>query len=61
MLEIYQEKCLRCGGCIALCPTEALLLLEDKLTCDEELCLLCGDCVIFCPVEALELACEYQV
>ncbi|UCC45387.1 MAG: 4Fe-4S binding protein [Candidatus Zixiibacteriota bacterium] len=49
------QVCLRCGACVALCPTEALVLLRIGLVCDASLCNLCEDCVAFCPVPALEM------
>ncbi|MBN1212451.1 MAG: 4Fe-4S binding protein [candidate division Zixibacteria bacterium] len=61
MFKIDPEKCLHCGGCVPVCPTDALELFEAGLTCDEERCVYCGDCVLFCPVKALELELEYQV
>ncbi|MBD3401252.1 ferredoxin [candidate division GN15 bacterium] len=56
MLAIIQENCLRCGGCVPICPTEALVLLASGITCDHDHCVVCGDCTFFCPVRALELA-----
>ena len=56
MLKIYQEKCLKCGGCIPLCDFEALILLSDKIKLIEDKCTLCLDCVKFCPMKALEPA-----
>ena len=59
MLKIYLEKCLCCGGCVPVCPVEALLLSEAGITCAQELCLYCGDCALFCPVNALELELDH--
>lgn len=50
-----KEKCLRCGGCVAVCPKLALDLTEHGIACDPEKCINCGICVKFCPVEALSL------
>lgn len=55
MLKIYPEKCLGCGGCVPVCPVEALLLAAEGITCDRDRCLVCGDCALFCPINALEL------
>jgi ferredoxin len=54
VLAIIVEHCLKCGGCVAICPTEALTLLADGITCNRDLCVECGDCALFCPVRALE-------
>ncbi len=50
-----KEKCLRCGGCVAVCPKLALNLTEHGIACDPEKCIDCEICVKFCPVEALSL------
>ncbi|NIO20451.1 MAG: 4Fe-4S dicluster domain-containing protein [Candidatus Aenigmarchaeota archaeon] len=50
-----KNKCLRCGGCVGVCPQVALDLTEHGLTCDPKKCVDCGICVNFCPVEALSL------
>jgi len=50
-----KNKCLRCGGCVAVCPKLALDLTEHGIVCDPEKCIDCGICVKFCPVEALSL------
>lgn len=50
-----KEKCLRCGGCVSVCPQMALDLQEHGIVCDSEKCVDCGICVKFCPVEALSL------
>jgi len=50
-----KNKCLRCGGCVGVCPHLALDLKEHGIVCDAEKCVSCGICVKFCPVEALSL------
>ncbi len=50
-----KSKCLRCGGCVAVCPKLALNLTEHGIVCDPEKCVNCDICVKFCPVEALSL------
>ena len=52
--SIDNNKCLRCGGCVSVCPTAALEL-RDKVIYDEEMCTLCGICEKFCPVEAIKV------
>ena len=52
--NINNDKCLRCGGCVSVCPTAALEL-RDKILRDEKLCTLCGVCEKACPVEAIKV------
>ncbi|RLF63685.1 MAG: ferredoxin [Thermoplasmata archaeon] len=54
MIKINRERCMYCGGCVGVCPTNALTLNETMLTVSEA-CNDCGICVKFCPVEALEV------
>ena len=48
------NRCIRCGGCVSVCPTAALEL-RDNVTCDAKLCTLCGVCETACPVEAIKV------
>lgn len=52
---ICNEKCDRCGTCIAVCPVNALLLLSASLVIDHDRCTGCGLCVMVCPFGALSL------
>ena len=54
-LEIDKNKCCYCGGCVGVCPRDALTLMETYISVDEAKCIGCGACVKFCPVDALKL------
>ncbi|MFH1445554.1 MAG: 4Fe-4S binding protein [Nanoarchaeota archaeon] len=54
MIEVNKDKCARCGGCVGVCPTSALTLLEHGITCSDK-CIDCEFCVRFCPVDALKV------
>lgn len=59
--NVNEQKCRRCGICIAECPNR-LILSDDntrmpKLRINgEEDCILCGHCVAACPFDALYLS-----
>ncbi|HLD49004.1 MAG TPA: 4Fe-4S binding protein [archaeon] len=53
MLKINHKKCVRCTGCISVCPFDALEMAE-RLDVSEK-CTDCGICVKFCPVGALKV------
>lgn len=53
MVKAIKEKCIRCSGCVSVCPHGALRFTEHGIECDPEKCVNCGICVSFCPVGAL--------
>ncbi len=54
-IVIDWEKCIDCGGCISLCPTDALHFdSDDKLEFSEEKCIGCLICLDSCPRYAIE-------
>jgi heterodisulfide reductase subunit A-like polyferredoxin len=55
MVEWDKDKCLRCGGCVGICPQDALELFEQGIAINKELCKECGICAKFCPVGALKV------
>jgi ferredoxin len=52
MVKINTDICLACGGCIDLCPTIAIRMIDDKVNVDTEKCVECKICVQVCPVNA---------
>jgi ferredoxin len=50
---IDSELCGQCGGCVPVCPVDAIYLSPSELAIDNDICTLCGDCVGICPVGAL--------
>ncbi len=52
-LEWKEERCIRCGLCVGVCPFDALTLKNNIIWIDEEKCTLCGLCVKGCPTFAL--------
>jgi ferredoxin len=51
--KVDKEKCLACGGCISICPQDALYWCGDKASVDEENCSSCALCIRICPVGAI--------
>ena len=53
---VNNEKCLRCGGCVSVCPQACIDLHEVKgIQINKLKCNSCGICVTFCPAKALVL------
>ncbi len=64
-LSYRKNKCVGCGICVDICPTEALksgplvpiargLVDMDYVNVDKDKCALCGLCAASCPFEAFE-------
>jgi pyruvate formate lyase activating enzyme len=54
-ISYFSEKCLGCGTCVAVCPNNAIQLVNGKAIRDRELCTVCGTCVAACPNNVLEI------
>lgn len=52
MVLIDQEKCVVCGGCLDLCPSAAMLMIDDKVGIDPDKCVGCKICAQVCPLGA---------
>ena len=53
MIRVDTLKCIYCGGCTAVCPQNAITLMETRIECDPEKCIKCGICERFCPAGAI--------
>ncbi len=51
------DKCIHCGACTAVCPTEALFIKrpEMEVIFDQTKCSICELCVRACPVKAMQI------
>ena len=54
------SKCIRCGECCRVCPTQACALTADGIFTNEALCTLCGKCAEVCPTLATEMSGRYR-
>ena len=52
--KINNDICIRCGGCVSVCPFGALEL-KDDIMFNEKLCNLCGICEKACPISAIKV------
>jgi digeranylgeranylglycerophospholipid reductase len=53
VVSVDSYRCAYCGGCVSVCPVEALSLAETRLVISSD-CIDCGNCVTACPVGALQ-------
>ena len=49
------DRCVRCGACVAICPTGATASDGDVVRTDRTWCTACGRCVPVCPNTARSL------
>lgn len=54
-IYINNETCDFCGTCVAVCPTDAIILKESVILINEEKCILCEACVDICPLGVPEV------
>ncbi|MDR0913167.1 MAG: 4Fe-4S binding protein [Methanobrevibacter sp.] len=58
-IKVFEEKCISCGECLNICPTEAIGLVGPSPISINENCVYCGQCVSVCPTEAIKLKEEF--
>jgi len=52
-MKVDKNKCLYCGGCVGVCPYDAIELRETAIVFNLEKCVRCSLCMQFCPVGAI--------
>lgn len=55
MRDTDSEECTGCGECAAICPVEAVQMIDDLPVTDREWCIGCGVCATVCPTDAVVL------
>lgn len=64
-IEVDEERCAGCGGCIKRCRRDVLSLTDKggklcaEVTCPEH-CTACGHCMVACRMRALRLTAGYE-
>ena len=55
LLQIDKSKCVKCGICVACCPSCILTMGPEGPECNfDRGCMSCGHCVAICPTGALD-------
>lgn len=54
-VQIDVSKCIGCGKCVAVCPQQALTLIDGKSHVDISKCIGCFECITVCPVKAISI------
>lgn len=50
--EFHRERCTDCGGCVGVCPVDAVRLFHGEVDLTDA-CIECDLCVKACPTGAL--------
>lgn len=52
----FPDRCIGCGKCIEVCPTNVISIENKKMKVDLKKCISCGKCTEFCYAGAMEMA-----
>ncbi|WP_017324599.1 NIL domain-containing protein [Synechococcus sp. PCC 7336] len=57
-IRVDRDRCVDCGLCTGVCPTEALVLNPEIFALEylRNKCIMCEQCIPTCPVDALSAA-----
>lgn len=51
--SVKHERCLACGGCVAICPQDVVVISAGRADVNADKCTGCGLCIRFCPFGAI--------
>ena len=51
--RVDNEKCIRCGTCVSVCPMNNIEIVDDKVTYNHN-CEVCLACIHWCPRTAID-------
>ena len=51
----WGDRCIGCGACSTICPSDAIQLKNGIPVTEKEKCILCGKCIEKCPALAREM------
>ncbi len=53
-MYVISDRCISCGTCAAMCPTEAISEGAEHYEINQDICAQCGTCAAGCPSEAID-------
>jgi ferredoxin len=53
MAYVISDKCVKCGKCEPVCPSEAISEGDERYVIDGDKCVDCGLCADECPTQAI--------
>lgn len=52
---VDMHNCLSCGGCVTICPVDAIIMENKVALVQSEKCISCEQCMNTCPVGAISM------
>ena len=53
--KVDDKLCLSCGGCVSICPSDAIILKNLIANINSNKCTSCKICVKTCPIGAIHM------
>ena len=53
--KVDENQCLSCGGCVSVCPQDAISMKNLIAYVDSGKCISCEICVNTCPIGAISM------
>ncbi|OIO37586.1 MAG: hypothetical protein AUJ75_03965 [Candidatus Omnitrophica bacterium CG1_02_49_10] len=54
--KVGRDKCTACRSCIEGCPSDAIIIRDDKAFIDEKKCVGCAECIVKCAFDAIGIS-----
>ncbi|NLN92390.1 MAG: 4Fe-4S binding protein [Candidatus Hydrogenedens sp.] len=54
-VNVNVDTCDGCGDCVDTCPTEAIVIENEKAVVDNDICIDCAACIDACPTDSLTM------
>ena len=53
--ETDLDECIGCGACAAICPVDAVTMVDERPEVDTNWCIGCGVCAVSCPADVISI------
>lgn len=54
-VNVNVDTCDGCSECVDTCPTESIVIENEKAVVDNDTCIDCAACVDACPTDSLSM------